>query len=68
MSQAARKTGILKRWLEQRGFGFTACEGEKDYFVSLTDFMYTPWDEGDKVTFDATVAPKGNRARNVKKG
>jgi len=67
MAQATRKTGILKTWLEQRGFGFISCEGEKDYFVSLKDFLYVDWKEGDSVSFEATVAPKGNRAKNVKK-
>lgn len=62
-----RKTGVLKRWLENRGFGFIGVEGEKDHFVSLKDFMYQPWREGDRVSFDATVETKGPRARNVKK-
>jgi cold shock CspA family protein len=67
MVQAARKTGILKTWLTSRGFGFISCEGEKDYFVGINDFMYVDWEQGDAVSFDATVTQKGNRAKNVKR-
>ena len=67
MAQATRKTGVLAAWYPARGFGFIKCEGEKDYFVGINDFLYVDWDQGDNVSFEATVTPKGNRAKAVRK-
>ena len=61
------KTGTVKFFNEQKGFGFiTPEEGGKDVFVhssGLADRIT----EGDKVQFEVQEGPKGLSAVNVKR-
>ena len=63
-------TGIIKT-LTDRGFGFIAVEGQdKDLFFhskALVDVQFNDLREGDSVTFDAEMSPKGPNAVNVRR-
>ncbi|MEK7119795.1 MAG: cold shock domain-containing protein [Patescibacteria group bacterium] len=55
-----------------RGFGFISRQGEtKDLFFHSKDLSGVTFDElqvGDVVTFDVVDGPKGQSAKNVKRG
>lgn len=66
-------TGIVRRWNEERGFGFIAADdarpGERDCFVHRTDI----WDKkitalqvDSRVDFDRIETAKGPKAVNVR--
>ncbi len=63
-------TGIIKT-LTDRGFGFIAVEGQdKDLFFhskALVDVQFNDLREGDSVTFDSEMSPKGPNAVNVRR-
>ena len=63
-------TGTIKA-LTDKGFGFIAVEGqEKDIFFhsnSLVDVQYNELREGDAVTFETEMSPKGMNAINVRR-
>jgi len=63
-------TGTIKS-LTDRGFGFIAIEGqEKDLFFhsnSLVGVQFNELREGDAVSFDSEMSPKGMNAVNVKR-
>lgn len=59
--------GTVKWFNEQKGFGFIGAEG-KDYFVYYKDIKkpgFKVLAEGEKVSFEAGVSPKGPIAQNV---
>jgi CspA family cold shock protein len=62
-------TGIIKT-LTDKGFGFITVEGqEKDLFFhsnSLVGVQYNELRQGDAVTFETEMSPKGMNAVNVK--
>ena len=61
------KTGTVKFFNEQKGFGFiTPEEGGKDVFVHSTG-LADRITEGDKVQFEVQEGPKGLSAVNVKR-
>ena len=55
-----------------RGFGFISRDGEvKDLFFHSNDLSGVTFDElqvGEAVTFDVVDGPKGQSAKNVKRG
>lgn len=55
-----------------RGYGFISRDGEtKDLFFHSKDLVGVTFDEiqiGDVVTFDVEDGPKGQSAKNVKRG
>lgn len=61
-------TGIIKA-LTDKGFGFINVEGqEKDLFFhsnSLVDVQFNELREGDTVSFETEMSPKGMNAINV---
>ncbi len=61
--------GIIKKKVEDRGFGFITREGEsKDLFFHLKDVVGVTFDElreGDAVTFDVVSGDKGPAAVSV---
>jgi len=63
--------GVIKRKVEDRGFGFISREGEsKDLFFHSKDVVGTTFEElkeGEAVTFEVTEGPKGPAAVNVAK-
>ena len=69
MVSTTMKHGIVKFYNQEKSFGFiTPTEGGNDVFVhrsALTDgvMLY----EGDKVTFEVEMTPKGASAINVNK-
>jgi len=63
--------GVIKKKVEDRGFGFISREGEsKDLFFHSKDVVGTTFEElreGDAVTFEITEGNKGPAAVNVAK-
>lgn len=63
-------TGTIKS-LTEKGFGFISVEGqEKDLFFhsnSLVGVQYNELREGDAVSFETEMSPKGMNAVNVKR-
>ena len=65
------KTGTVKWFNAEKGFGFIEVEGEKDVFVHskaiLSNSGRRDLDEGDTVQFDVEQGAKGLQAANVQK-
>ena len=65
------KTGTVKWFNSEKGFGFIEVEGEEDVFVHYTAIQGTDGrknlEEGEKVQFDVEKGPKGLQASNVVK-
>jgi cold shock protein len=63
-------TGIVKKVVADRGFGFIAAEDAKEYFFhrdsldSSLDFDRLAG--GERVTFEIEASPKGARAAQVR--
>ncbi len=61
------QNGIVKWFNDGKGFGFIASNGS-DYFVHFKEIQgqgFKSLKEGDKVTFEAGLSPKGAVAKNV---
>jgi cold shock protein len=63
-------TGTIKRVVADRGFGFIADDGEKEYFFHRNS-LEAPLDfdrlaGGERVEFDVEQSPKGPRANRVR--
>ena len=62
-------TGTLKWFNYSKGFGFiTPDDGGEDlfaHFSALEASYYKVLKEGDKVSFEVTVGPKGRYAANI---
>lgn len=65
------KTGTVKWFNSEKGFGFIEVEGEKDVFVHFTAIQGNAGrkdlEEGQTVQFDVENGPKGPQATNVVK-
>ena len=64
------KTGIVKWFNAEKGFGFISVEGEDDVFVhfsAITGEGFKTLEEGQAVSFDITQGPRGAQAENVVK-
>jgi CspA family cold shock protein len=61
------KTGTVKFFNTEKGFGFIEVSGEKDVFVHSSALQGTSLQEGDKVQFDVERGTKGPQAANVVK-
>ena len=65
------KTGVVKWFNNEKGFGFISVEGEGDVFVHFSAIQidgYKTLAEGQKVVFDVEADPKNSdklRAINV---
>ncbi|PKM91335.1 cold-shock protein [Candidatus Falkowbacteria bacterium HGW-Falkowbacteria-1] len=63
-------TGTIKA-LNEKGFGFIIVEGqEKDLFFhsnSLVDVQFNELRQGDTVSFETEMSPKGMNAVNVQR-
>ena len=63
-------TGTVKWFNGSKGYGFIAREGGEDVFVHYSAIQaegFRNLDEGDQVTFDVQMGPKGAQAANVVK-
>jgi cold shock protein len=61
------KTGTVKWFNSEKGFGFIEVEGEKDVFVHSSALQGKTLDEGQKVQFEVEKGPKGLQATNIEK-
>ena len=60
--------GIVKKWFDQKGYGFISQEGGADIFVHYSDVQgqgYRSLDVGDSVRFEIVQSGKGPKAQNV---
>lgn len=61
------KNGIVKWFSDGKGFGFIASDGQ-DYFVHFKEIQgqgFRSLKEGDRVSFDPGLSPKGAVAKHV---
>ncbi len=62
-------TGIVKKVVSERGFGFITAEDEKEYFFHRggldSSLDFDRLQGGERVEFDIEQSPKGPRAANV---
>ncbi|EQB87550.1 CspA family cold shock protein [Clostridium punense] len=64
------KTGTVKWFNAEKGFGFLSVEGEEDVFVhfsAITGDGYKSLEEGQRVQFDVVEGARGPQASNVSK-
>jgi len=61
--------GTVKKWIDERGFGFIAGDGGNDVFVHVSALGgLERLDVGDTVEFDEGIDPRSHkpRAENVR--
>ncbi|WP_291579972.1 cold-shock protein [Clostridium sp. UBA6640] len=64
------KTGTVKWFNGEKGFGFLSVEGEEDVFIHFSSIQgegYKTLEEGDKVQFEVVDGSRGPQAANVVK-
>ena len=62
------KTGVVKWFNNEKGFGFISVEGEGDVFVHFSAIQgegYKSLEEGQSVQFEVVQGAKGPQADNV---
>ena len=63
-------TGTVKWFNESKGFGFISpSDGSKDVFVHYSAIVgdgFRTLSEGQQVTYDVEMGPKGPQAANIK--
>lgn len=62
------KTGVVKWFNNEKGFGFISVEGGDDVFVhfsAITGEGYKSLEEGQNVEFEVVEGAKGPQAANV---
>ncbi|WP_053955160.1 cold-shock protein [Inediibacterium massiliense] len=64
------KTGVVKWFNSEKGFGFISVEGEDDVFVHFSAIQgdgFKTLEEGQKVEFEVVDGDRGPQAANVVK-
>ncbi|MCL2373221.1 MAG: cold-shock protein [Defluviitaleaceae bacterium] len=64
------KTGIVKWFNAEKGYGFISIEGEDDVFVHFSAIQsegFKTLEEGQEVRFDVVDGEKGPQAANVER-
>jgi len=61
------KTGTVKFYNADKGFGFITDDDGKDIFFHCSNLQSGDVGDGDKVEFEVGDGPKGPNAINVKK-
>lgn len=62
------KTGVVKWFNNEKGFGFISVEGGDDVFAHFTAIQgegFRTLEEGQKVSFDIVEGAKGLQAANI---
>lgn len=62
------KTGTVKWFNNEKGFGFISVEGEEDVFVhfsAITGEGFKSLEEGQEVQFEVVSGARGPQAANV---
>jgi CspA family cold shock protein len=62
------KTGTVKWFNSEKGFGFLSVEGEEDVFVHFSAIQgdgYKSLEEGQQVQFEITTGARGPQTSNV---
>lgn len=62
------KTGIVKWFNSEKGFGFISVQGEDDVFVHFSAIQgdgFKTLEEGQKVEFEVVKGARGPQAANV---
>ncbi|KDR94224.1 cold shock protein (beta-ribbon, CspA family) [Peptoclostridium litorale DSM 5388] len=62
------KTGIVKWFNSEKGFGFITVDGGEDVFVHFSAIQidgFKTLEEGQSVNFEIVDGPKGPQAANV---
>ena len=62
------KTGVVKWFNNEKGFGFISVEGEGDVFVHFSAIqgeVFKSLEEGQQVEFEVVEGAKGPQAANV---
>ena len=66
----ATKTGTVNWFNDSKGFGFiTPDDGSKDLFAHFSDIQsngFKSLSENQRVTFERTAGPKGDKASNIR--
>ena len=67
----ATKTGVVKWFNQEKGYGFISCDDGNDVFVNFSNVKEEgnnkDLHEGENVSFDITEGQKGPMAINVHK-
>ena len=64
------KTGVVKWFNSEKGFGFISVEGEDDVFVHFSAIQgegFKSLEEGQQVEFEVVQGDRGLQAANVTK-
>ncbi|KOA18564.1 cold shock protein CspA [Clostridium homopropionicum DSM 5847] len=64
------KTGTVKWFNAEKGFGFISVEGEDDVFAHFSAIQgegFKSLEEGQKVEFEVTQGARGPQAANIVK-